>query len=97
MTVGTPTAWVIIRVLVESEDDLEAARNIQRAICVTASALQPKTLTERAGRANQIAQSGPAIFEEIHRYTLIDPPAMWHPCLSEDAKAYFRKLNLNFD
>jgi hypothetical protein len=86
VTVGTPTAWVIIRVLVESEDDLEAARNIQRAICVTASALQPKTFTERAGRANQIAQSGPAIFEEIHRYTLLDPPAKWHPRLSEGAK-----------
>ena len=79
VTVGTPTAWVIIRVLVESEDDLEAARNIQRAIRVTASALQPQTLTERAGKANQIAQSGPAIFEEIYKYTLLDPPANWHP------------------
>ena len=86
MTVGTPTAWVIIRVLVESKDDLEAARNIQREIHVTARTLHPKTLTERAGRANQIALSGPAIFEEIHRYTLLDPPAEWHPHLSEGAK-----------
>ena len=97
VTVGTPTAWVIIRVLVESKDDLEAARNIQHAIRVTASTLHPKTLTERAGRANQIAQSGPAIFEEIHRYTLLDPPAKWHPHLSEGAKHIVENPSLNID
>ena len=91
VTVGTPTAWVIIRVLVESKDDLEAARKIQRAIRVTANIDHPTILTERAGRANQIAQGGPAIFEEIHAYMSLDPPAKWHPPLSEAAMNILRK------
>ena len=89
-TVGTPTAWVIIRVLVESKDDLEAARKIQRAIRVTANIGHPKILTERAGRANQIARGGSAIFEEIHTYMSLDPPAKWHPPLSQAASDILR-------
>ena len=30
VTIGTPTAWVIVRVLVESPEDIEKARSLQR-------------------------------------------------------------------
>jgi len=87
VTVGTPTAWVIIRVLVESPADLESARQLQRSITVTAPPSHPSEPTERAGRAPDIARSGVAIFDEIRRYIEIDPPAPWHPQLSAAARA----------
>jgi len=87
VSVSTPTAWVIIRVLVESLDDIETARKLQRAITVTAPANHPAAHTERAGRATDIARSGLAIFDEIRRYAAIDPPAPWHPKLSAAAQA----------
>ena len=87
VTVGTTTAWVIIRVLVESPQDLPAARALQHAITVTAPSSHPSARTERAGRATDIAKSGVAVFDEIRRYTEIDPPAPWHPSLSEAAQA----------
>lgn len=87
VTVGTPTAWVIIRVLVESPADLQAARELQRSITVTATQSHPSDRTERAGRATDIAKSGVTVFDEIRRYTEIDPPASWHPALSDAAQA----------
>jgi len=44
VTIGTPTAWVIVRVLVESPEDIEKARSLQRSIRVTAPPAHP---TER--------------------------------------------------
>ena len=58
VTIGTPTAWVIIRVLVESPEDLAAARRLQRSIEVIAPKAHPSARTERVGRATEIAQSG---------------------------------------
>ncbi len=87
VTVGTPTAWVIIRVLVESPADIGIARQLQRSITVTAPPSHPSSRTERVGRAPDIARSGVAIFDEIRRYMEIDPPASWHPQLSDAAKA----------
>ena len=87
VTVSTPTAWVIIRVLVESPADIETARQLQRSITVTAPASHPSTLTERAGRATDIARSGVDVFNEIRRCMRIDPPAPWHPPLSDAAQA----------
>ena len=49
ITVGTPTAWVIIRVLVESPEDLAAARRLQRRIEVIA----PRGAPARANRARR--------------------------------------------
>ena len=86
VTIGTPTAWVIIRVLVESPEDLDKARNLQRSIKVHAPPEHPRTRTERAGRATTIAQSGAAFFDELRGYMELDPPALWHPKLSQAAR-----------
>ncbi|MGK0223891.1 MAG: hypothetical protein ACI9ON_003138, partial [Limisphaerales bacterium] len=87
VTVGTPTAWVIIRVLVESPEDIDTARTLQRAISVKASSTQPNERTERAGRATAIAKSGADFYTELKGYTELDPPAPWHPKLSPEAQA----------
>ena len=86
-TVGTPTAWVIIRVLVESPEDIETARGLQRAITVHAPSGHPNERTERAGRATTIAKAGAEFFNELKRFIDIDPPAQWHPQLSPEAQA----------
>lgn len=87
VTVSTPTAWVIVRVLVESPADIEVARKLQRSITVTAPPSHPSDHTERAGRATEIARSGISVFDEIRGYMAIDPPAQWHPPLSAAAQA----------
>ena len=87
VTLGTPTAWVIFRVLVESPDDIVSARALQHRICVTAPASHPIVRTERAGRATAIAKSGADVFSELQTYVAIDPPAPWHPKLSPPAQA----------
>ena len=87
LTIGTPTAWVIIRVLVESPEDLDTARSLQRAISVDAPSSHPHERTERAGRATAIAKSGAEYYSELKRYTELDPPAPWHPQLSPEAQA----------
>ena len=86
LTVGTPTAWVIIRVLVESSEDIAAARALQRAIRVTTPDSHPTARTERSGRATDIAKAGAAFFTELGGYVAIDPPAAWHPRLSLNAQ-----------
>ena len=85
--IGTPTAWVIIRVLVESPEDITQARALQRSIQVEAPPTHPHQLTERAGRATTIAKAGADFFEELQRYVAIDAPATWHPALSPAAQA----------
>jgi hypothetical protein len=85
--IGTPTAWVIIRVLVESQEDIDAARKLQRSISVIAPESHPHVRTERAGRATEIGSTGADIFAEIKRYTKLDPPASRHPQLSAQAQA----------
>jgi len=87
VTIGTPTAWVIIRVLVESPEDITTARNLQRAISVTSASSHPNMRTERAGRATAIAKSGAEFYSELKAYTELDPPAPWHPQLSAEAQA----------
>jgi len=85
--IGTPTAWVIMRVLVESPQDLDRARGLQRAIKVTSPSTHPKVLTERAGRATAIAKGGAEIFTEMRRFVALDPPATWHTQPSAAARA----------
>ncbi|MFK7914398.1 MAG: DUF1214 domain-containing protein, partial [Pseudomonadales bacterium] len=87
VTVGTPTAWVIVRVLVESPGDIEQARTLQRAITVTAPAAHPQARTKRVGRATAIAKSGINYYDELQQYVELDPPAQWHPPLSAAAQA----------
>lgn len=85
--VATPTAWVIVRVLVETAADIATARRLQQAFVVTPPADHPKERTERAGRPTAIAATGPDIYAEIKRYSEADPPAPWHPQLSAEAQA----------
>jgi hypothetical protein len=87
VTIGTPTAWVIIRVLVESPEDIDKARSLQRAIEVKAPESHPNERTERAGRATTIAKSGADFYAELKGYVELDPPALWHPQLSPEAQA----------
>ncbi len=87
VTIGTPTAWVIIRVLVASPEDLAVARRLQRRIEVIAPEGHPTARTERVGRATEIATAGAAYFEELQGYVRLDPPAAWHPKLSPAARA----------
>lgn len=85
--IATPTAWVIIRVLVETTEDLAKARLLQQAFTVTPPADHPTERTERAGRPTAIAATGADIYAEIGRYAKLDPPAPWHPQLSVAAQA----------
>ncbi|MFT5211491.1 MAG: hypothetical protein ACI9CE_003230 [Flavobacterium sp.] len=87
VTIGTPTAWVIIRILVESPEDIEIARSLQRAISVSPPTSHPNERTERAGRPAAIAKSGAAFYTELKSYVALDPTAPWHPQLSPEAKA----------
>lgn len=87
VTIGTPTAWVIVRMLVESDEDLEQARSLQRAIEVTAPEGHPQDLTERAGRPTDIHKAGVGFYKELKNFVERDPPADWHPQLSSEAKA----------
>ena len=86
VTIGTPTAWVIVRMLVESSADLAQARALQRAITVTPPADHPVERTTRAGRPTAIAQAGAGFFDELAACVRKDPPAPWHPTLSDAAQ-----------
>jgi len=85
--VATPTAWVIVRVLVESPEDLETARELQRSITVRAPDSHPHQLTERAGKPTAVAAAGAAFFTELAGLVANDSPAPWHPEISEEAWA----------
>lgn len=85
--IGTPTVWVIIRVLVESPEDVSQARRLQQGIQVIAPPAHPKVRTERAGRPTAIAKAGADIFTEIRDFMALDPPAPWHPQLTSAAEA----------
>ena len=87
VTIGTPTAWVIVRVLVESPEDIEKARSLQRSIRVTAPPAHPTERTARAGRPTAIHKAGAEFFTELKSYVALDQPALWHPKLSAEAQA----------
>ena len=83
LRVGTAQVWVIVRVLVESREDLDVARGLQNAIGVTPPEAHPHVLTERAGRAVDIGKAGADFFAELQAFVGQNPPAPWHPNLSE--------------
>jgi hypothetical protein len=84
---GTRTVWIIIRVLVESPDDLAQARALQRQFRVQPAPDHPHIRLESAGRAAKIAESGALFFTELGGYVAHSPPAPWHATLSVAAKA----------
>ncbi len=85
--VATPTAWVIIRVLVESPDDLVAARALQLKFAVLAPRSHPQDLSVRGERPTTIAKTGGAYFSELQGYREVDPPGKWQPALSNAAQS----------
>ena len=86
LTVGTPTVWILVRVLVDGPEDLEQARQLQHAITVTPPAAHPRDRTERQGRPNEVHLGGAAFFDELRAALAIDPPAAWHPTLGAEAR-----------
>jgi hypothetical protein len=83
---GTQTAWIIIRVLVESADDLPRVRSLQRQFSIRPASGHPQIRTKSAGHAAKIADAGAAFFTELSKYVALDPPAPWHPALSPAAR-----------
>jgi hypothetical protein len=73
--VGTPTVWVLARVLVDGPDDLDAAREAQARIRVHQ---QP----ESAAPPWAAARTSPEVagfFRRLRDALAVDPPADWHP------------------
>lgn len=79
LPIATPTVWVLVRVLVDGPQDLEAARALQRAITVTPLGNHPSEPTIRQGRPNQVHTAGAAFYDELRAAIAVDPPAQWHP------------------
>jgi len=69
LTVGTPTVWVLARVLVAGPHDLEAAR----------AALAQVTVHPSGGRSTARPPDGDGFFGELQAALATDPPAAWHP------------------
>jgi len=90
--IATPTAWVIIRVLVEAPKDLAIARSLQRSITVREPASHPHEFTKRVGKPTAMASAGAEYFEELRQYVQLDPPAPWHPPLSAEAALLLENL-----
>ena len=74
--IATPTLWVLVRVLVDGPDDLDAA-------CVAQAGVAVEQPAPRAGAGDLPAVAGlddPAGFVDGLRAALaLDPPAPWHP------------------
>jgi hypothetical protein len=95
LAIGTPTVWVLARVLVDGPDDLERARAAQARIAVT----QPGVVAPPSDRRPQphgagvvappigstepgdsAVNRGPvAFYEALREAVAADPPAPWHP------------------
>ena len=87
LTHGTSLAWVIVRVLVESPDDLEAARSIQSRFEVRLAGAQPIERTERAGSPTAIHELGASFVADLTSAVKDQPPAPWHTAPSRAAWA----------
>lgn len=87
LTIGTPTVWALVRVLVDGPDDLEAARKAQRSIAITAPDAHPTHRTEPGERPDAVHDAGAGFFDELRAALTVDPPAAWHPDLDAEAAA----------
>ena len=79
MAVGTPTVWILIRVMVAGPDDLPEARAIQRGFQVETPAGHLSGRTEAIGPPNLAHEAGSAFFDELRDALASDPPAAWQP------------------
>jgi hypothetical protein len=77
--IGTPTAWVLVRVMVDGPEDLETARSLQRGVTVTAPPGHPSGPTTPTGAPNRAHEAGAGFFDELAAAIAVDPPASWHP------------------
>jgi hypothetical protein len=76
VAMGTPTVWVLARVLVAGPEDLGAARRAMEAIGVE-QASGRRSVRQCDASA---ARNDPARFlEELQAAVEVDPPAGWHP------------------
>jgi len=76
LAMGTPTVWVLARVLVAGPDDLPAARAALAGISVE------QRFWRRAGRNDVLPAArtpDPDFLAELRAALAIDPPAPWHP------------------
>jgi hypothetical protein len=78
VALGTPTAWVLVRVLVDGPDDLVAAQAALGRVRVS----QPAAIRERAG-----APPAEGFFAELRAALAIDPPVPWQPSPPEGMEA----------
>jgi hypothetical protein len=79
LRVPTPTAWILVRTVVEGPDDLDVARAVQRQITVATPEAHPDHTTPRQGRPGQVHLAGPAFFDELAAALAVDPPGEAHP------------------
>jgi hypothetical protein len=98
IAVGTPTVWVLVRVLVDGADDLDDARIAQRSIEVQPASAPPSAAAGRPARSGRDvdASSGPphrvhaagaAFFDELAAALRIDPPGSRHPAMGPEVAA----------
>ena len=69
LTLGTPTVWVLARVVVAGPHDLATAR----------AALGRISVHPAGGRIAARPPVGHGFFGELHAALAVDPPAPWHP------------------
>jgi hypothetical protein len=74
--VGTPTVWVLARVLVDGPDDLDAARAARARIRVHQ---QPGDAAPRPDGPQGPPGAGEGFFVRLRDALAVDPPAAWHP------------------
>jgi len=80
ITIGTPTVWVLVRVLVDGPDDLPAAAHSQRSITLMQPAgAEPTGSSVAVGAPNRVHHAGASFFDELRAAVELDPPARWHP------------------
>jgi hypothetical protein len=87
LSIGTPTVWVLARVLVDGPDDLDAARAAQARIRVhqRAGGAAPPARPERS-------PGGGGFFGRLRDALAVDPPAAWHPPPPARLQALLRDL-----
>jgi len=94
-SIGTPTVWVLARVLVDGPDDLAAAR----------AALDGITVTQAVGRAAAAAdrpevaggRGARAFFADLRAAVAVDPPGPQHPPPPERMAAALDRLERTED
>jgi hypothetical protein len=92
IAIGTPTVWVLVRILVEGPEDLPQARAVQERFSVTSSgSCSQERTAPPPGRPDQVFRAGASFFDELREALAVDPPAAWHPGLSPEQEELLRQ------